>query len=193
MSKIGFVDKLPHLLPAVDELVEMTLAPLGSKNSRVTYRGYIKKFLYATIGQTINREVVAAYQNKKRDEGASLSSQIQMAKAIRHFATESWCRGMMSESDYRGILSLKLPKMSGVSRGKWLDIEDVNVILAAPNLKTESGIRDFVMLALLVGCGLRREEAATIEWTSYQRREGRMCLVDFVGKGNRIRTVPVPS
>ena len=49
------------------------------------------------------------------------------------------------------------------------------------------------MLGLLLGCGLRRSEAVGLSLDQLQSREGHWVIVDFVGKGKRLRTVPVPS
>jgi site-specific recombinase XerC len=49
------------------------------------------------------------------------------------------------------------------------------------------------MLAILLGCGLRRRELAELTFESLQRREERWAIVDLVGKGRHIRTVPVPN
>ncbi|OQY17289.1 MAG: hypothetical protein B6I35_14740 [Anaerolineaceae bacterium 4572_32.2] len=46
---------------------------------------------------------------------------------------------------------------------------------------------------MLLGCGLRRSEAATLTLDHAAQREGRWVIVDLVGKGNRTRTVPMPS
>ncbi|MBV8905681.1 MAG: site-specific integrase, partial [Acidobacteriia bacterium] len=54
------------------------------------------------------------------------------------------------------------------------------------------GRRDRVLLALLVGCGLRRQELANLRIEDIQQRDGRWCIVDLTGKGNRVRTVPMP-
>lgn len=48
-------------------------------------------------------------------------------------------------------------------------------------------------MALVMGCGLRRAEASDVQWRSYQEREGRVVLVDILGKGNKLRSVPVPK
>jgi integrase len=60
-------------------------------------------------------------------------------------------------------------------------------------VKTNKGKRDRALLALLVGCGLRRQELAGLRIEDIQQRDGRWCIVDLAGKGNRIRTVPMPS
>ena len=46
---------------------------------------------------------------------------------------------------------------------------------------------------MLVGCGLRREELAKLKIEEVQQRDGRWCVVVIVGKGNRVRTVPMPA
>jgi site-specific recombinase XerC len=53
--------------------------------------------------------------------------------------------------------------------------------------------RDHAMLALLLGCGLRRSELVGLEVSEVETRQGHWAIVDLVGKGGHIRTVPVPS
>ena len=43
-----------------------------------------------------------------------------------------------------------------------------------------------------MGCALRRSELAALECENIQQRDGRWVFVDLVGKGKRIRTVPIP-
>jgi site-specific recombinase XerD len=49
------------------------------------------------------------------------------------------------------------------------------------------------MLAILLGCGLRRRELAELKVEHLQRREERWAIADLVGKGGHIRTVPIPA
>jgi integrase len=55
------------------------------------------------------------------------------------------------------------------------------------------GVRDRAILGVLIGCGLRRDEAANLTFEHLQQRDGRWVIVDLVGKGRRVRTVPVPG
>jgi integrase len=48
------------------------------------------------------------------------------------------------------------------------------------------------MLGLLLGCGLRRSEVTSLR-DQMQLTESHWVIVDLVGKGGRIRTVPVPN
>jgi len=48
------------------------------------------------------------------------------------------------------------------------------------------------MLALLVGCGLRRGELLALTMRSVQLREDHWVIADLHGKAGHIRTVPIP-
>lgn len=49
------------------------------------------------------------------------------------------------------------------------------------------------MLALLLACGLRRHEAVMLTLEHLQQREEHWAIMDLVGKGSHVRTVPVPD
>jgi site-specific recombinase XerD len=66
-------------------------------------------------------------------------------------------------------------------------------LLDAPDTATLKGARDQVILAVLLGCGLRRSELVALTFGHLQQRDGRWAIVDIVGKGNRVRTVPMPA
>jgi site-specific recombinase XerC len=53
--------------------------------------------------------------------------------------------------------------------------------------------RDYAMLALLFGCGFRRSELVGLELDVIQMRQGHWAVVDLVGKGGHVRTVPIPE
>ena len=53
--------------------------------------------------------------------------------------------------------------------------------------------RDYAMLAMLFGCGFRRSELVGLELDDIQMRQGHWAVVDLIGKGGHIRTVPIPN
>jgi site-specific recombinase XerD len=55
------------------------------------------------------------------------------------------------------------------------------------------GKRDRAILAVLLGCGLRRKELIDLTFDHIQRREDHWAIVDLIGKGGHIRTVPMPE
>jgi len=89
-------------------------------------------------------------------------------------------------------VSLKGVRQSGNRAGNWLTREQARRLLARPDIDTIEGKRDRAILAVLLGCALRRSELATLESWHVQQRDGRWVFVDLVGKGKRVRTVPIP-
>src|ERR1700736_1826651 len=51
----------------------------------------------------------------------------------------------------------------------------------------------YAMLAMLFGCGFRRSELVGLELDEIQMRQGHWAVVDLIGKGGHIRTVPIPE
>ena len=66
-------------------------------------------------------------------------------------------------------------------------------LLACPDLSTLEGKRDRAILAVLIGCALRRSELAVLAVENLVQRDGRWVFADLLGKGKRVRTVPVPA
>jgi site-specific recombinase XerC len=58
---------------------------------------------------------------------------------------------------------------------------------------TTRGKRDRAILALLIGCGLRRAEFVGLKKADFQVREDHSVVAGLIGKGKHIRTVPVPA
>ena len=65
--------------------------------------------------------------------------------------------------------------------------------MATAQCEHRQGKRDRAILAVLLGCGLRRRELTDLTVDHLQRREDHWAIVDLVGKGGHIRTVPMPD
>jgi len=78
------------------------------------------------------------------------------------------------------------------SRGNWLTRDQAKELLTVPDRSKIKGERDYAILAILLGCALRRQELATLDIESIQMREGRWVVADLRGKGGRVRTVAIP-
>jgi site-specific recombinase XerD len=113
--------------------------------------------------------------------------------AVRRLAYEAADAGLLSPELAAGIRRVKGAKKLGVRLGNWLTAEEARRFWQAPDPDTLKGKRDRAILAVLLGCGLRRRELADLEFTHLQKREEHWAIVDLVGKGGHIRTVPVPD
>jgi integrase len=88
---------------------------------------------------------------------------------------------------------VKGAKRHGTRTGNLLTQSQAEQVLALPDRATHKGKRDRALLCLLIGCGLRREELAQLTVEHIQQRDARWVLVDLMGKGRRVRTVPMPT
>jgi hypothetical protein len=113
--------------------------------------------------------------------------------AVRRLAYEAADAGLLSPELAAGIRRVKGAKKLGVRLGNWLTAEEARRFWQAPASNTLKGKRDRAILAVLLGCGLRRRELADLDFTHLQQREEHWAIVDLVGKGGHIRTVPVPE
>ena len=113
--------------------------------------------------------------------------------AVRRLAYEAADTGLLSPELAAGIRRVKGAKRLGVRIGNWLTIEQARTLLQRPPLETARGTRDRAILAVLIGCGLRRAELVGLRAEDFQIREEHWVIADLVGKGEHIRTVPVPN
>src|SRR4051812_46289021 len=113
--------------------------------------------------------------------------------AVRRLAYEAADTGILSPELAAGIRRVKGAKRIGVRLGNWLTAEQSRVLLQTPDVQTLKGSRDRAMLALMLGCGLRRGEIAGLKVDHLQQREDHWVIADLIGKAAHIRTVPVPD
>src|SRR5437868_4528983 len=113
--------------------------------------------------------------------------------AVRKLAVEAADNGLLAPELANGIARVKGVASKGIRLGNWLSVPQAQKLLNAPDVTTTKGLRDRAILAVLLGCGLRRSEVAALTMNHVQQRDGRWCIVDLIGKHGRVRTVPVPT
>ncbi len=178
-------------------LADLVLDSLASAHSRRAYQRALGEFFgwYAAnaSGEGFTRAVLGRYRSHLIERGLSAASVNLALAALRKLATEAAAHGGLSPLAAAGIRGVSGARRSGVRTGNWLTLPQARQLLAAPDPETTKGLRDRVLLGLLVGCGLRRGELAGLEFADVAQREGRWAIVDLVGKHGRVRTVPMPS
>jgi len=113
--------------------------------------------------------------------------------AVKKLALEAADNGLLAPEPASGITRVKGAASKGVRVGNWLSVQQAQKLLNAPDVTTKKGLRDRAMLAVLLGCGLRRSEVAALTLKHIQQRDNRWCIVDLVGKHGRVRTIPMPT
>src|SRR5579871_708894 len=136
---------------------------------------------------------MSAWRVSLETRGLGSSSIIVRMSAVRKLAVEAMDNGLLAPELAAGILRVKSAKTQGVRMGNWLSLKQAQALLNAPDITTTKGLRDRAIIAVLLGCGLRRSEVAALTFGHIQQRDGRWCIVDLHGKHGRIRTVPMPT
>jgi integrase len=113
--------------------------------------------------------------------------------AIRKMVSEARKNGMLGAEEAANLTGVPNLPQKGTRLGNWLTREQARELLAVPDRSTLKGKRDYLLLAMLVGCALRREELAVLDIDTIQLRERRWVLADLEGKGRRVRTVAIPA
>src|SRR3977135_334843 len=112
--------------------------------------------------------------------------------AERKLVGEARRNNMIGSEEAASLTDIPNISQKGTRLGNWLTREQAKELLAVPDRSTLKGKRDYVILALLVGCALRRNELAELDVETIQQPEARWVLADLEGKGRRIRTVAIP-
>jgi integrase len=108
-------------------------------------------------------------------------------------AREAADNGLIDQAAAAAIARAEGVRSEGKRLGNWLTQAQAQALLDAPDTATVKGLRDRAILAVLLGCGLRREECAALTVKHLQQREGRWVIVDLEGKRNKKRSVPMAS
>jgi integrase len=112
--------------------------------------------------------------------------------AMRKLVTEAQRNGMLSAGEAENLAGVPNLREKGIRLGNWLTREQAKKLLQVPDRSKLKGKREYAILALLVGCALRRQELVNLNIEDIQMRERRWVIADLRGKGGRVRTVAVP-
>jgi len=83
--------------------------------------------------------------------------------AVRRLAYEAADAGLLSPELAAGICRVKGAKKLGVRLGNWLTVTEARSLWQFPDAQTLKGKRDRALLAILLGCGLRRRELTELD------------------------------
>ncbi len=184
------------LTAAEKKIIEMVIDGLPSANSRRAYHRHVQEFFFRHASENrpeLNKSLINRYVKTLRAQKLSSSTINQKLSAIRKLATEAEDNNLIDSRIAGGIRAVKGVPFRGRRTDNWLPREEAQIWLNAPDIKTLKGVRDRAVLAIPIGCGLRRAEASILSFSHIEPREGRWAVVDIVGKRDKMRTVPMPS
>jgi site-specific recombinase XerD len=183
-------------LPDLDHCKSAVLNSLGSPASRRVYEYAIDQFIAWYCSEprlAFNRIVVVRYRMYLESRHFAANTINQQLAAVRRLAHEAADSGLLSPDLAAGISRVKGVKQLGFRSGNWLSAEQSSQVLKDARGDSMRAKRDYAMLAMLFGCGFRRSELVGLELDEIQMRQGHWAVVDLIGKGGHIRTVPIPE
>ena len=183
-------------LPDLEFAKAAVLNSLTSLDAQRGYRHAIDEFVdwYCSEPRlAFNRIVVLRYRSYLETRQLASGTINLRLGAVRRLAYEAADSGLLSSDLAAGIRRVKGVKKLGVRLGNWLTAEQGQALWQAPDIHRMKGKRDRALLALLLACGLRRHEAVSLRLDHLQQREDHWAIVDLLGKGGHIRTVPIPD
>lgn len=183
-------------LPDLDYSRSAVLSSLPSLNSRRSYDHAIRDFIdwYCSEPRlAFNRVVVTRYRISLEQRNYAPSTINLRLAAVRRLAYEAADAGLLSPDLAAGIRRVKGAKRLGVRLGNWLSVEESRRLINLPCGTGLRALRDRAILAVLLGCGLRRAELSGLRFEHLQSRDGRWVISDLIGKGRHLRTVPIPA
>ncbi len=195
-SKRKRVPKTILKLPDLEQSKSAALNNLTSPSSQRSYDHAIREFIEWYCSEprlAFNKTVVTRYRiSLEQRQYAPSTINLRLA-AVRRLAYEASDCGLLSPDLAAGIRRVKGARRLGVRIGNWLTAEEGRRLVGAFGASTPKERRNRAMIAVLIGSGLRRAEAAGLKLEDVQLREGHWVIADLNGKGGHIRTVPVPD
>ena len=114
------------------------------------------------------------------------NSKRRMVSALRGFYKFLMIDGHLKNNPAE---NLDLPQ-KGLYLPKFLNQAEMDILLAAPDVSTEPGLRDRALIELMYACGLRVSEAVDLKIHDIDIESG---ILTTTGKGGKTRRVPVGS
>jgi len=172
----------PKLSPTEKKIINLVLDALPSENSRRAYQRALEEFFVWHQEQNrpeLNKALINRYVKTLRESGSASSSINQKLSAIRKLASEAEDNDWIDSRIDNGIRAVKGVPQRGRRTGNWLTKEEAQMWLNAPDIKTLKGVRDRALLAVLIGCGLRRAEAAILSVSTFSSAKdgGRLLIL----------------
>src|SRR6202034_4275298 len=192
MNDLVMIEKIAQWEKLKTLVLDSVSSPITKRVYNMALNEFMEWFQQAPRAG-FTKATVSAWRVSLEERRLGSSSIIARMSAIRKLAAEAADNGLLAPELAQGISRVKSVKSTGIRVGNWLSQRQAQALLSAPDITTVGGLRDRAILAVLLGCGLRRSGVAALTFVHVQQRDGRWCIVDLVGKHGRVRAAPMPA
>ena len=172
----------------IDQFIDFYWLTTGaSKNTLSAYRSDLKIFsqwLNETSLIEVNKKLIQDYFLYRQSTHISSSTQSRVLTCLHSFYQFLLDNNLISTDPTKQLSYPKLEKKLPV----FLNIQEVEKLLEAPNISSLFGQRDRAMLELLYSCGLRVSELINLSYHNINIKEE---FIRIHGKGNKERILPM--
>ncbi|STT78409.1 integrase/recombinase [Klebsiella pneumoniae] len=140
---------------------------------------------------SLRRHHVMAVTELLRDTGRATATVNTYLSALKGVAKEAWMLRLMDVESFQHIRAVRNLRGSRLPRGRALPPEEIRALFGACETdKSSIGVRDAAMLAIILGCGLRRSEAVGLDFSDIVTHDRALRVL---GKGNKERLAYMPA
>ena len=172
----------------IDQFIDFYWLTTGaSKNTLSAYRSDLKIFsqwLNETSLIEVNKKLIQDYFLYRQSNKISSSTQSRVLTCLHSFYQFLLDNNLINTDPTEQLSYPKLEKKLPV----FLNIQEVEKLLEAPNSSSLFGQRDRAMLELLYSCGLRVSELINLSYHNINIKEE---FIRIHGKGNKERILPM--
>jgi integrase/recombinase XerD len=172
----------------IDQFIDFYWLTTGaSKNTLSAYRSDLKIFsqwLNETSLIEVNKKLIQDYFLYRQSTKISSSTQSRVLTCLHSFYQFLLDNNLINTDPTEQLSYPKLEKKLPV----FLNIQEVEKLLEAPNISSLFGQRDRAMLELLYSCGLRVSELINLSYHNINIKEE---FIRIHGKGNKERILPM--
>lgn len=174
----------------------LSLNSLRSRQTMTSFLNIVARMLGAgslsdCCWGALRRHHVLALTEMLRDAGRAVATVNTYLSALKGVASEAWMLKLMDVESWQHIRAVRQVRGSTLPRGRALKREEIRALFAVCEADAGSiGVRDAALLAVILGCGLRRSEAVALSYEDIQPADR---ALKVLGKGNKERLAYVPD
>lgn len=182
-----------HSSPETDRLIALYLRTLTSPQTIKTYNTEIRMFVAYTVGELgkefseITAEDVSLYREHLIGLYAPATAAKKLA-VLRRFLIFTFMTGATTVNPEALRFFAKSPRVRQDPAYNVLTEDELQRML---NAARADNYRDYVLLAVMAGCGLREAEVVGLKLSDFQDSGNETVMLRVLGKGDKIRNVPI--